>query len=295
MTTMESIEPLVSRLLAGETLDTTERETLAASKDLLTLGMAADELRRRRHGDRVTFVRVALVPVASVGDTAWESTAGEVRLVGAPADLNAAAAAVRAARERAGDVPVTGFSLADLATSSSGGKALGRWCRELAAAGLTAVVDAPLDLLERPDAAIAAALDAGLAIGAISVNRRPASLISLFEDVSRLVAAYPRLSVFAPLPGRVTGVSPTTGYEDVHLVALARLLTPVDHIQVDWQRYGPKLAQVALTFGADDVDGVSPTETVAEGRRRAPLEEIRRNIRAASAEPVERDARFVSR
>ena len=76
---------------------------------------------------------------------------------------------------------------------------------------------------------------------------------------------------------------------------MARLLTPVDHIQVDWLRYGPKLAQVALTFGADDVDGVSPADEVAEGRRRAPLEEIRRNIRAASAEPVERDARFAPR
>jgi aminodeoxyfutalosine synthase len=103
------------------------------------------------------------------------------------------------------------------------------------------------------------------------------------------------LSVFAPLPSRVAGVSPTTGFEDVHLVALARLLTPVAHIQVDWQRYGPKLAQVALTFGADDVDAVSPVDEVAEGRRRAPLEEIRRNIRAASAEPVERDARFRAR
>jgi hypothetical protein len=34
---------------------------------------------------------------------------------------------------------------------------------------------------------------------------------------------------------------------------------------------------------------------VAEGRRRAPLEEIRRNIRAASAEPVERGALFAPR
>jgi 2-iminoacetate synthase ThiH len=52
---------------------------------------------------------------------------------------------------------------------------------------------------------------------------------------------------------------------------------------------------VALTFGADDVDDVSPADEVAEGRRRAPLEEIRRNIRAASAEPVERGALFAPR
>ena len=63
-------------------------------------------------------------------------------------------------------------------------------------------------------------------------------------------------------------------------------------IQVDWSLYGPKLAQVALTVGADDVDAVSPLDDLSEGRRRAPLEEIRRNIRAAGLEPVERDGRF---
>jgi aminodeoxyfutalosine synthase len=86
--------------------------------------------------------------------------------------------------------------------------------------------------------------------------------------------------------------TPTTGFEDVRQVALARLLVDVARIQVDWPLYGPKLAQVGLTFGADDVDGVSPLEETGEGRRRAPLEEIRRNITAASGEPIERDGLF---
>ena len=74
---------------------------------------------------------------------------------------------------------------------------------------------------------------------------------------------------------------------------MARLVVDnVPSIQVDWSLYGPKLAQVALTVGADDVDAVSPEEATAEGRRRAPLEEIRRNIRAAGFEPVERNGRF---
>ena len=37
---------------------------------------------------------------------------------------------------------------------------------------------------------------------------------------------------------------------------------------------------------------VSPEDETGEGRRRAPLEEIRRNIRAAGQEPVERNGRF---
>ena len=75
-------------------------------------------------------------------------------------------------------------------------------------------------------------------------------------------------------------------------VAVSRLALPHRSIEVDWQLYGPKLAQVALTFGADDLDGVSPSEEATEGRRRAPLEEVRRNIEAAGFEPVERDGRF---
>ena len=101
---------------------------------------------------------------------------------------------------------------------------------------------------------------------------------------------------FAPLARAVDAAAPTTGYDDSKLVALARLaLDNVPSIQIDWRLYGPKLAQVALLFGADDVDAVSPLDETGEGRRRAPLEEIRRNIVAASLVAVERDGRFAVR
>ena len=94
---------------------------------------------------------------------------------------------------------------------------------------------------------------------------------------------------FAPLPRVQSVAQPTTGYDDVRQIAVARLVVDnVDSIQVDWALYGPKLAQVALTMGADDVDSVSPFEGDL-GRRRSPLEEIRGNITAAGLEPVERD------
>ena len=101
------------------------------------------------------------------------------------------------------------------------------------------------------------------------------------------------IRAFAPLPRAFNPAVPTTGYDDVKRVALARLVVDnIASIQVDWSLYGPKLAQVALTVGADDVDAVSPEDETGEGRRRSPLEEIRRNIRAASQEPVERNGRF---
>jgi 2-iminoacetate synthase ThiH len=49
---------------------------------------------------------------------------------------------------------------------------------------------------------------------------------------------------------------------------------------------------VALTVGADDVDAVPAEDDMSAGRRRAPLEEIRRNIVAAGQDPIERNGRF---
>ena len=103
------------------------------------------------------------------------------------------------------------------------------------------------------------------------------------------------IRAFAPLPRKLNPAVPTTGYDDVKRVALARLVVGnVPSIQVDWALYGPKLAQVALTVGADDVDAVSAEDQTTQGPRRAPLEEIRRNIRAACQEPMERNGRFES-
>ena len=100
------------------------------------------------------------------------------------------------------------------------------------------------------------------------------------------------IRAFAPLPRRVSTTAPTTGYDDVRRVALARLaIANIPSIQVDWALYGPKLAQVALTMGADDLDSVSASDAAPDGRRRAPLEEVRRNITAAALEPVERNGR----
>jgi len=298
MTTTTSIEPVLQRVLAGEALADADVRALFESRDLLSLGMAADELRRRRHGKQVTFVRVAEVALerAAGGDVAWEGSPGEVRLTGTPRDLALAVAAVSATVAAAGAVPVTAFSLGDIEQAAGNVAAAAGWLMALKQAGLAAVAEAPVDGLRSPDALLEAAASAGLPIARLTLDRAPeADRPAILARVASLVEAHPAIDVFAPLPRKTGGLTPSTGYGDVHLVALSRLLVPVAHIQVDWQRYGPKLAQVALTFGADDVDGVSPKDEVTEGRRRSPLEEIRRNILAASGEPAERAALFLRR
>jgi aminodeoxyfutalosine synthase len=117
-------------------------------------------------------------------------------------------------------------------------------------------------------------------------------LLALAEEIQTAAGG---VRAFAPLPRVMSIAQPSTGYDDVKTIAAARLgVHNVDSIQVDWALYGPKLAQVALTMGADDVDGVSPLEGDL-GRRRSPIEEIRGNIKAAGLEPVERDGFFECR
>ena len=77
-------------------------------------------------------------------------------------------------------------------------------------------------------------------------------------------------------------------------VALSRLvLDNVPHIQAHWTRMGAKLSQSCLLFGADDIDAVPAADALPHGPRRAILEEVRRNLTAASLTPIERDGAWV--
>ena len=101
------------------------------------------------------------------------------------------------------------------------------------------------------------------------------------------------LKAFAPLPRTEDEASPSTGYDDVRTIAVAAVMCPsIPHIQVDWPLHGPKLAQVAIAYGANDIDGIAPADTLDQGPRRSPREDIERQIRAAFAVPAPRDGRY---
>jgi aminodeoxyfutalosine synthase len=269
--------------------------SLAASYDIISIGILADEARRARHGTRTTYVRVADVPSDLDAPIAVPATAGELRIVGVAASRVAAVDRVRRVADAARGVAVSGFSLADLEQLAARETiTLRALLEELRAAGLELVADAPIDLLQDRRRSIEEVNIAGLSLARLTVDRAPASdPLPHLKEVADLQRAVGVVRAFAPLPRHVNPSAPTTGFEDVKRVALARIVVDnVPSIQVDWTLYGPKLAQVALTVGADDIDAVSPDDDVSLGRRRAPLEEVRRNIRAAGQEPVERNGRF---
>jgi aminodeoxyfutalosine synthase len=90
----------------------------------------------------------------------------------------------------------------------------------------------------------------------------------------------------------------TTGFDDIKAIAVARLmLDNIPHIKAYWVMMTPKVAQIALRFGADDIDGTIVEEriyhdagsTVQQGLRRNELLQL---IRKAGREPVERDTLY---
>jgi hypothetical protein len=269
--------------------------SLAGSHDIITIGMQADDVRRQMHGTRTTFLRVADVTAAPGDPVQVPPGAGEVRIVGMPSDRAAAIGRVAEVRGAIGDRPLSGFSLADLEQVSILERTtLRALLEDLCAAGLELVADAPFERLQDPRRSLEQVNIGGLALARLTIERLPdIDPIALFKQIVQVQHSVGFIRVFAPLPRRVNPAVPTTGYDDVKRVALARIVIEnIPSIQVDWSVYGPKLAQVALTVGVDDIDGVSPDDDLSEGRRRAPLEEIRRNIRAAGLAPVERNGRF---
>ena len=161
-------------------------------------------------------------------------------------------------------------------------------------AGLEAIAEVPVDILEG-DALIASARRGGLAVDRLTVNGGGAITgTAVVERAIALQRALGGFRAFAPLPTVVSVAAPTTGYDDVKMIALARVVAEnIPNIQVDWALYGPKMAQVALTVGADDVDNVSAVDPGILGTRRSPLEEIKTNIKAAALDPLERDGMFL--
>jgi aminodeoxyfutalosine synthase len=98
--------------------------------------------------------------------------------------------------------------------------------------------------------------------------------------------------------GKMINRSETTGFMDLKNVAVARLLLDnFPHIKAYWIMMTPGVAQVALKFGADDLDGTVVEEKIYhDAGAETPLgmtrQEIVRLIREAGQEPFERDTLY---
>ncbi len=94
------------------------------------------------------------------------------------------------------------------------------------------------------------------------------------------------------------GMPKPSGMMDLKVMAIGRLmLDNFPHVKAYWQMLGVKTAQVALSFGADDLDGTVVHETIyhaagSDSPQELGVAELRRLIREAGRDPVERDTLY---
>ena len=105
------------------------------------------------------------------------------------------------------------------------------------------------------------------------------------------LAFHPENTALAHLPK-------PTAFADLKSIAVSRLLLDnFDHIKAYWIMMTPKVAQIALSFGADDLDGTVVEEKIyhdagATTEQFTSRAELERLIRAAGRTPVERDTLY---
>ena len=103
---------------------------------------------------------------------------------------------------------------------------------------------------------------------------------------------------FHPDNSRMDEIPKPSGVMDLKTMAISRLmLDNFPHIKAYWVMLGIKTAQVALSFGADDIDGTVVHEKIyheagAETPQEQSVAEIRRLITEAGRIPVERDTLY---
>src|SRR5580692_2401488 len=103
---------------------------------------------------------------------------------------------------------------------------------------------------------------------------------------------------FHPGNSRMDEIPKPSGVMDLKTMAISRLmLDNFPHIKAYWIMLGIKTAQVALAFGADDIDGTVVHEKIyhdagSDSPQELSVAELRRLIVEAGRDPVERDTLY---
>jgi aminodeoxyfutalosine synthase len=122
------------------------------------------------------------------------------------------------------------------------------------------------------------------------------ALRALQDETHGFVAFIPL--AFHPENTGLSHLPKPTGFDDLKAIAVSRLLLDnFDHIKAYWIMLSPAIAQIALRFGANDLDGTVVEEKIyhdagATTDQFTPRAQLERLIRDAGREPVERDTLY---
>lgn len=351
-----ALEPIATKVLAGERLSRDDGLALYASHDLLGIGQLADHVRRRINGDRVHFMVNRHINPTNIcenrckfcafsrskgQDGAYEMTleeivraaeecvpqgAHEVHIVGGlhpdwPFEFYVEM--VRRLRQALPEhVIIQAFTAVEIEHYAKiSGLSTLEVLRTLKEAGLQALPGGGAEIFSERARRLAwdkkTSADDWLRIhgeahslgiktnctmlyGHIeTLEERVDHLIRLREqqDASGGFLAFIPLA-FHPLNTELSDLPPTTGYDDLKTLAIARLmLDNIPHIKAFWIMLGLKVAQLSVAFGVDDLDGTVVEERITHMAGAATPEALSKDellalIRETGHTPVERDTLY---
>jgi cyclic dehypoxanthinyl futalosine synthase len=115
------------------------------------------------------------------------------------------------------------------------------------------------------------------------------------QDRTGIIRAFIPWS-FSPAHTRMEELPPATGMDYLRIVAVSRIfLDNVTYIQAGWLTEGMKLAQIALSMGANDMGGVLTEEVVVKAtgiENKTNMAELVDVIKDAGRVPVQRDTDY---
>ncbi|MBF0117756.1 MAG: CofH family radical SAM protein [Desulfobacterales bacterium] len=121
------------------------------------------------------------------------------------------------------------------------------------------------------------------------------NIIREVQDKTGIIRAFIPWS-FSPRNTQMNNIIPATGVEYLKIVSVSRIfLDNIIYIQAGWLTEGLKLAQIALSLGANDMGGVLMEETVVKAtgiKINTNKNELCDIIKNAGKIPVQRDSEY---
>ena len=282
------------------------------SRDLLDLGMSANQLRLHLHPESVVTYELcgrASSLEEATREAAYHAVAMDLERVRDidHNSLDALRATLAAHRNRFPEITFQRLPVSPLGPFAENPLVVTRALRDLRAAGVRSLSANFVPALRPPQndelrALFRAAADTGLSVAAsLTIGNSETfeqridtlkMLRDLQQDSHAIHVALIRVHHAASAEARREEEATAVDY--LKTLAVTRLfLDNVEHIQTDWSVMGPKVLELALRFGADDAGTIPWSQSGSPGPSHHGGEsELRRIIRDAGFRPVQRDALF---
>jgi aminodeoxyfutalosine synthase len=349
------LKPIASKVLVGERLSVDDGMTLYRSPDLLAVGLLANHVREKRHGD-ITYYNInrhinptnvcvahcrlcafgrdpnapgaytfALEEIYQRAEQGVREGATEFHIVGGlhpDLTFDHYLELVRGLKQRCPSVHLKAFTMVEVHYFAKIAKlSIEETLRKMKEAGVDSCPGGGAEIFHPRVRKIICdhktsgqmwlstakkAHEAGLHSNATMLyghveteEERVDHLVKLRElqDETHGFVAFIPLA-FHPDNTALSHIPKTSGYLDLRNIAVSRLmLDNFDHIKAYWIMLTPSIAQIALRFGANDLDGTVVEEKIyhdagAKTSEFTPRAELERLIRAAGRVPVERDTLY---